>query len=280
MIYNEILERGTADFPIEYYHVDSKHVRYDMSSHWHSEIEIIRIISGSLHLKLDNKSYYATKGDIIFVNPETVHGASPEECDYECIVFRPDFLYVSTYSCRFLIDSLLNREYSVTEFIPSSENAFRLAADELFEAMKLKSSGYKFLVISALFKIFGIITDNKMYSHSTASNNSGTNKNIIKLKKVLSFMRENFDRQITLEEMAEVSETSIKYFTTFFKNMTGKTPFSYLIGYRVERAAILLSNTEMSITEVAYSSGFNDLSYFIKTFKNIKGVSPGQFRKN
>jgi len=280
LIYNEILERGTADFPIEYYHVDSKHVRYDMSSHWHSEIEIIRVLEGSLHLKLDNKSYHASKGDIVFVNPETVHGASPENCDYECIVFRPDFLYVSTFSCRFFFDSLLSCKYAVREFTPCSDDEFCLATNELFEAIIHKTPGYKFRVISAIFKLFGIVTDSRLYSDTDTESGHGTNKNIIKLKKVLSFMRENFDRQITLEEMAEVSETSIKYFTTFFKNMTGKTPFSYLIGYRVERAAILLSNTEMSITEVAYSSGFNDLSYFIKTFKKTKGVSPGQFRKN
>ncbi len=280
MIYNEILTRGTADFPIEYYFVDRYHARYDMSAHWHSEIEIVRILEGSLQLKLDNNSYHASKGDVIFINPETVHSATPENCDYECIVFRPDFLYVSTYSCRFFFDSLLSHEYAVNEFNPCSDNEFQQAADELFEAMQNKTSGYKFRVISAIFKLFGIITDRRLYSDLTANEKAGNKKSILKLKKVLSFMREHFDKQITLEDMANASDTSLKYFSTFFKNMTGKTPFSYLNDYRIEKASQMLANSDKSVTDIAYSCGFNDLSYFIKTFKKTKGVSPGQFRKN
>ena len=280
MIYNEILTRGTEDFPIEYYHVDKNHPRYVMSIHWHSELEIIRVLEGSLHLKLDNDSYHAGKGDIIFINPETVHGATPDDCVYECIVFRPDFLYVSTYSCRFFFDSLLSREFVVKEFSPCTSDDFHLAANELFEAMRIKTSGHKFRVISSIFKLFGIITDNHLYSNVNIDEKTAGNKNFSKLKKVLTFMRENFDKQITLDDIAAVSETSTKYFSTFFKNMTGKTPFEYLNSYRIERASQLLLHSDINVTEIAYSCGFNDLSYFIKTFKSAKGVSPGQFRKN
>ena len=86
MIYNEQKQRGTMDFPIELYHVDKTHPKYEMAHHWHSEIEIIRILSGELNIRLNNKEYLAKKGDIIFVNPETVHGAIPTDCTYECIV--------------------------------------------------------------------------------------------------------------------------------------------------------------------------------------------------
>ncbi len=65
----------------------------------------------------------------------------------------------------------------------------------------------------------------------------------------------------------------------FFKEMTNRTPIEYLVFYRIERACEELSYGEKSITEVALDCGFNDLSYFIKTFKKLKGVSPKQYQK-
>jgi len=61
--------------------------------------------------------------------------------------------------------------------------------------------------------------------------------------------------------------------------MTTKTPVEYLNSYRIEKASRKLLNTDMSVTSVAFSCGFNDLSYFIKTFKAIKGITPAKYRK-
>ena len=62
--------------------------------------------------------------------------------------------------------------------------------------------------------------------------------------------------------------------------MTSKKPMEYLNSYRVEKAAAKLLTSDASITDIAYSCGFNDLSYFIKTFKSLKGVTPARFRKS
>ena len=72
---------------------------------------------------------------------------------------------------------------------------------------------------------------------------------------------------------------SPQYFCTFFKQMTDKTPFAYVNAYRIERACRKLLGTDLSVTEIAYSCGFNDLSYFIKTFKAEKGMTPRAFRR-
>ena len=92
-------------------------------------------------------------------------------------------------------------------------------------------------------------------------------------------MRSNYDSQITLDDMAEAAGMSPKYFCYFFKEMTAKTPIEYLNLYRIEKASRKLINSDTSVTDIAYSCGFNDLSYFIKTFKHIKGKTPAKFRK-
>ena len=92
MSYNELKQHGTEDFPIELYHIEKEHARYEMSAHWHSEIELIRVLSGVLHVRLNQEAYRVQAGGTIFVNPETLHQAYPEDCVYECLVFHPDFI--------------------------------------------------------------------------------------------------------------------------------------------------------------------------------------------
>ena len=278
MIYNELKERGTGDFAIELHHIDKNHTRYEMSSHLHSEIEIIRILKGTLKIRLNNNDYAACAGDVLFVNSETVHGAFPEDCVYECIVFHIDFLSIDDYGWRFFVERILNHEYLICEYI-TKDNELTKAVNLVFESMKNKSPGYKFLVVGALYRLFGHIIDNHLYRQVDGSEITH-DKNSPKLKKVLSFIRSNYDRQITLDDMAEAAGMSPKYFCYFFRNMTSKTPVEYLNNYRIEKSSRKLLNTEQSVTDIAFSCGFNDLSYFIKTFKEQKGVTPSKFRKS
>ena len=71
-----------------------------------------------------------------------------------------------------------------------------------------------------------------------------------------------------------------KYFTKIFTQMTGKPPIQYLNSYRIEMACNMLLTTDLSITDICLNCGFNDLSYFIKTFKKEKNISPKKFRNS
>ena len=277
--YNEIMQRGTLEFPIELYHIDKNHPKYEMASHWHSEIELIRVLKGKLNVKLYNREYIVKEHEFIVVNSETVHGAyAIDECVYECIVLHMELLSVQDSGCRYFIESILNQENRITEHIESNNTEFSDAINKLFNTMKTRSSGYKFKVIGALYELFGIIIDNHMYSIVSETSIPNDN-NIPKLKNVLSYIRSNYDKPITLDDMASCAGISPKYFCSLFRKMTRKSPVEYLNSYRIERASRKLLNSDLSITEIAYGCGFNDLSYFIKTFKQLKGVTPSHFRK-
>lgn len=278
MSFNELRERGTVDLPIELYYVDKHDSRYEMVSHWHNEFEIVRINEGELNIRLNNRTIKAKAGDIIFVNPETVHGATPDECVYECLVFYLDFLSVGCEGCKYFFDGLIHGDYIVKEHIENNEILCK-TVNEIFETMKNKSRGYKFRIIGGLYKLFGEIIDNQYYENTGAISETARDGKMLKLKSVLSYMRENYDKQITLQNMADSAGMSPKYFCYFFKEMTKKSPVEYLNTYRIEKASRKLINSSKSVTEIAYSCGFNDLSYFIKTFKEYKGVTPAKFRK-
>ena len=92
-------------------------------------------------------------------------------------------------------------------------------------------------------------------------------------------MEASYASTITLQEIADSVQMTPKYFCKFFREMTRSSPIEYLNSYRIERACYLLLTTNQSITEVAYNTGFNDLSYFIKLFKRYKGITPKQYIK-
>ena len=278
MIYNELKQHGTEDFPIELYHIEKNHTRYEMATHWHSEIEIIRVLSGVLNVRLNNHSYKVKESEIIFINPETVHQASPENCIYECIVFNLDLISSMKFGCYDFSDALKNHEYVVNEHHTDTESSFYKAADSLFKTLSANSPGYKLKVTGALATLFGEIIDAHLY-RSTNGMPLATDKNVPKLRSVLSFIRSNYASAITLGDMASAAGMSPKYFCYFFKQMTSKTPVEYLMLYRIEKASRKLIHSDLSVTQIAFSCGFNDLSYFIKTFKDTKGITPAKFRR-
>ena len=280
MAYNELETRGSADFPISFFYIDETHPRYEMSAHWHAEVEIIRVLEGEFRVKLDSREYTAKTGDVVFVNPETVHQGIPHKCIYECIVFHIDTLCTQMRSCNGFIEGVLRGEYAIDEFFPCEEGGLTRSAARVFDSFKNKGEGYRFEAVSALYDFLGDVFSSHKYSSKLGGTGTGNKKNILKLKKVLGFIRSNYDRQITLSDMAKTVDMSPKYFGAFFKGMTGKTPFEYLCEYRVEKAARKLLEANMSVTEIAFSCGFGDLSYFIKTFKKTKHVSPLAYRKN
>lgn len=278
MAYNEIEQRGTADFPFAFYHLDYNHSRYHMSAHWHGEMELIRILDGTFHVTLNGATYAAGKGDIIFVNKEVLHQGTPHNCEYECIVYHAEFLYTDAHDNHGFIKSLLDQEYFICEYFPSSDSELHDTVNCIFDSIRRKNIGYKFRVIAAFYNLFAIIQERKLYVQNIGGNQIPANRNIGKLKKILSFIRDNYDKPITLEMISKTVDMSPKYLGSFFKSMTKITPFEYLNEYRVEKACQKLRNTDMSVTDIAYTCGFSDLSYFIKTFKSRKGISPGKFR--
>lgn len=276
MSYNELKQHGSEDFPIQLYMIDSMHPKYEMAHHWHTQLEIIRVISGKLNVALNGKEYKAYDGDVIIVNSEVVHGAIPENCVYECIVFSLDILETSVNKCRNFLFGISSRMIEINEYYKYDDSIFFDAVNNFFEAMKKDGDSAKFLALGALYTLFGMVYDKKYYKISSGKD---VNKSIIKLKDVLYFIRNCYDTPITLEAMAEKAGMSPKYFCRFFKELTDKTPVEYLNTYRIERAARKLTGTDLPVTEIAFSCGFNDLSYFIKTFKHYKGMTPREFRK-
>jgi AraC-like DNA-binding protein/ligand-binding sensor protein len=99
------------------------------------------------------------------------------------------------------------------------------------------------------------------------------------LRKAERFIWENYTRKISLQEIAAASGLSAPYFSTIFKEEMGENLSTYLNRLRVEKAATMLTESDLSLNEIAGSCGFEDQSWFSKIFKNFIGMSPGKYRE-
>jgi AraC-like DNA-binding protein/ligand-binding sensor protein len=105
-------------------------------------------------------------------------------------------------------------------------------------------------------------------------------RHALSLRRAECFIRENYTRKVRLKEVADVSGLSAPYFSTVFKEEMGENLSDYLNRLRVDRAAKLLLDTDLSLSEIAGSCGFEDQSWFSKIFKSYTGSSPGKYRDN
>ena len=100
-----------------------------------------------------------------------------------------------------------------------------------------------------------------------------------KMKLVYEFVQKNFSEKITLEDVSEVATMSAVSFNRFIKKRTGKTFVNYLNDIRVGYASRWLVEKDLSISEIAFKSGFNNIANFNRIFKSIKKTTPSQYRE-
>ncbi|MDF9867617.1 AraC-like DNA-binding protein [Bacilli bacterium PM5-3] len=98
------------------------------------------------------------------------------------------------------------------------------------------------------------------------------------IKKSISYIQANYQDKITLEEIASHVNLSRGEFCRFFKKITSQTPFEYLISYRINQSALLLRDTDLTITEIANMVGFGSASYYTEKFRKQVNCTPKQYR--
>lgn len=266
---------GTPGFPIAYYFVDKTHPRYVMPPHFHRELEIVRVISGSLRLQLQREAYLLQKDDIFVINSGCLHQALPENCVYECIVFDPAVLKqapggtVSEQTARFV-----NGELRLKPAVELPETKALL--NELFSVMGKKSDFYELMVYSIVFRLFYGVMTSGAYEPVSPGGRASEKKRII--TDMLGWLEKNYAQPISLDRLSAVSGYNKKYLCKIFKEYTGRSPIEYTNELRLNAACRDIKYNGISVTAAAFRNGFNDLSYFCRAFKSYAGCTPRQYK--
>lgn len=277
LAFQEQKVRGTQDFPVEFHHVDKTHPRYHMPLHWHMDYELLRVVSGQLVLSLNAQRKTLVAGDIVLIRDGVVHGGTPTDCVYQCVdVELSGFLHSSALAERDLTALQSNRITPDAEFPQQSEEA--AVVHRLFDVLQAGGTGHVFLARGLILQLIGLMLQNHRYAQTDETAQRGLRR-IRQLKAALGLIRTRYNTALSLQELAAAAGMTPKYFCRFFAEMTGRTPIDYLNYYRVECACTQLLYTEETVTAIALGCGFNDLSYFVKTFKKYKGLPPKKFRK-
>lgn len=100
-----------------------------------------------------------------------------------------------------------------------------------------------------------------------------------RIKRMLQYIQEHYGRKLTLSEIAGSASLSEIECLRCFRAMIGCTPIQYVKQARVQRAAELLASTDRRISDIGAACGFQEMSYFAKAFRSLKGCTPGEFRR-
>lgn len=269
------------------YHLNPDFAR--SSFHFHRELEISCVKSGSGVYLLDGKKYEIHNGDVfIFNNIEhhTICSISPGELLINnVILFDPRFIWSigdSMFDYRFL-QIFFNRNQSFENRLvhnnPISKEIHRLFSEIEYEfASKLPE--YQLIIKVKLLNILAALTRHYSSSETNNEDYSKRREALSTIDKVIDYMNENLSNEIKLEELAEIAHMNSAYFSTFFKKYIGMSPFDYLSKCRIYKAVEYLQASSKTILEIATLCGFNSTAGFNKAFKKVLGKVPKMIRKS
>ena len=274
--YQEQISHRTGDFPLDYYVVDEHFPRYRMPMHWHKETELIRVRSGRMRIYLDDDELLAEAGDLLCVGGGVIHGAEPENCVYECIVFDPRALLPAIESCRHALSPLMRNNVFWKNGSIEEVFGFPAAVDRLFK-LAADFEGHTIGMLGAVFHfLHAALSAMREAELRTVSERSWQKAE--QLKPALEYIERHYDQRVSLDTLARLTGFSPKYFCRYFRTIVHRSPIDYLNYYRIERAARLLAGDEMNVAEVAVHCGYADSSAFIKQFRKYKGTTPKQYK--
>ena len=281
----ESTKHGTTFYPFQIYHMDVPPFTNIVNYHWHPELEILMIHKGTLIVTDNQVSRTGTAGDLLFIMPEHLHTmhSNTDSVLYDAFVFPMEFLNFALFDevqTRYLLPLVQKKLLfppSVTDSCPAYPEIWSCFSSIIREN-NTKSTAYPFSTKVLLLQIFCRMFQNNLFLPACDSAVSASSEHLSLLREILTYISENYKKRLTLSDLAEHFHLSPKYFSRYFHQNFGKTFTGYLNDYRILRACELLLNTDDPVLAIALSTGFENVSYFIRKFKEGIGYTPSAYR--
>lgn len=253
--------------------------------HWHEELQFIYVLDGIIEIKIVDKTIRLKKNQAIFINKALLHETVEiENCHYRSFIFNEKFLsfYPGSFMEKNNVNSItnnLNLYFIIFKSKDNWENEVLKKLKDLneLEINKKNEVNYEYKISMQLINIWFLIISNI------------NEKNIVlfpkenikykRVKKFLDFIRCNYEKDISLDEIAKSANVSKSECIRCFKVILDITPYRYLLEYRLNKSLELLKNTNYSITEIGSFVGFNHSSHYIKYFKRYLNMTPLEYRE-
>ncbi len=248
--------------------------------HYHPEIEIIFVCGGSGKRQIGSHLSYFSDGDLILIGSNLPHcGMTNENTnnDYEVVIqFSQDFLGADIWQAPEMQKILAMLETAKSGIVFGKN--VKKTIQRKIEALKKATS------LDKLIKLIDIL-DHMTHTSDFKILNAGTyylqtqKEDNDRINLIFNHVKDHFKEQISLEEVAGLATMTVPSFCRYFKKITNKTFTQFVNEYRITHSLKLLAEQPLSISEICIDSGFNNFSYFNKTFKEHMQKSPSQYRK-
>ena len=272
---------GTKDNPFSIYHIENAGRSFQIPVHWHDEFEIIYVKSGLLTVSISGESYIGKAGDAFVVSPGNLHlmGSQTGTVDYFTFLFP--LKYISFRTDDMLDDKLLEPLNSGHLMInPRVKDSAKELCEQLIDIYMAENDETESKITAQIkTKIILLQFILEMWKKGFVIENDTSGRNIVE-KEMVSYIQQNFTGKISLKEFGEQFHLSEKYISRYFKEHFHITLSQYITYLRLENAKQLLQDTDLSVTETAMQSGYQNVSYFIRSFKKTYGISPLKYRNS
>ena len=281
----ELKQHGNEQFPfLVSYQKLSEYESGSFMWHWHPEIEITYVQKGTMCYKVNHMVYHLKEGDIVFNNSGALHSGTMEnqkDCAYIPVTFDSrlfDGFFQSTVNSKY-VDPVIQDSMLPAICIDQSESWHKPFREYLLRIIALdekKPDFYELDITICLQSMWRLLLEHITYEPQASRENS---LEYDRIKKILSYIEDNYQNKITLNDIAGHIHLCESECTRLFKRHMNTTLFAFLQEYRIERSLEFLQSGE-PVSTVALNTGFSDSNYYSKVFAKIKGCSPREYRKH
>lgn len=234
---------------------------------WHKDIELLYCTAGTGILICNGVEHTMVPGHIYAVSPNELHTIFDRgELFYHCMIIDDDFL---RQNC--IPTDTLNLETDITD--PEIRRIYLDIIHQLESAPAHYTTRIRGLLLLLAVHLLEYSSKNPQYSAQRPQDPDAP------IKLAVDFIKANYSRKLTLEEIASVAGFSKQYFASRFKKSIGMTVVEYINLVRCRKAKKLLAQKELSIQQIANQCGFENTSYFSKTFRQTMGMLPSAVRR-
>lgn len=267
--------------------------------HWHPALQMSKIACGKVRYQVRDLSFVLEEGDVILININQLHRYGLEKSG-ENSIFSPknDFAKVINvvYLPEFIAapESLTFKKYISPLIVDETRPCIvfkreipwhREIIDLFNKAVEIEEKShmgddnipYEMEIHELYSHIWRCIIE---HADEIERCNVSKSKAVaqVRVRQMIDYIEQNFGNKITLDDMAAAACISKREVSRCFKENMGRTPFEYLIEYRIAKGKIKLLTTDDTVLEVALQCGFESASYFTRMFKRYEGISPLEFR--
>lgn len=275
--YKEKKSHGDQNFPFSIYICSIPNDFPEVLMHWHEEIEIIYIKEGKGIISVDLEKRVLTAPALVFVRPGQLHSIAQyerESMEYVNYIFHPRLLKShddDVFDQQYLTP-LFDGTIQYPVFIKEQSPVFFSLCAPLLGCEETESP---LMVKSCLFYLCSRMQE----FFPERSGSMVRRESMERIKTVLIYMQEHYKENITVTDAAAQVDLSENHFMRFFKQTLGVSFVTYLKNYRLTKAEEMLHATDASILDIAQDNGFQNVSYFIREFKNKYGDTPLKYRR-